>query len=239
MELDLLILVGVSVICQLCALATFLPILRGPVFFYPPDFLLYPFSFFGLVFNRLAMFAMLQSLVQIQIALEENRTLRPTDRRLTRFKGFFPLAVFVPPGDLIAVMALILFIRCHTDHLKARQHTVADWAELGIGFGCTLQFCGVLFLALHFGSRWFVAIPVVTIQSALATADYLLLLGAVISFIAMRSLRRELAGIVPLTHWEVDPTHEFLGQLSQCRDTEQPDPTSEGDSPLSDSDSRE
>ncbi len=184
----------------------------------------------AVLFNRPAMFCAIGRLTAIEAVLSGCRT-----RRVRGWKGLFfdlfPFSVLMPPGDLLAVVLLLLLIRCDTDHLEGRPAVVFQWSEVCLGFGSVIQYVGLAVL---------VTLPVLSEFGLSDTGaigigivwHLIMLIGVYTVSRSLQSMRREMSreigGFVRQAHGNTDPATSFLAGLSadQVADGDQP-PTSQ------------
>ncbi|MEI8380837.1 MAG: hypothetical protein WCJ09_11955 [Planctomycetota bacterium] len=168
------------------------------------------FVLFALLFNRPAMYFALKMLTAIESAIIQCRE-RQDRGWIGRFMELFPLSLFIPPGDLLAVVLLLLRIRVHTDHLNRRQISIFKWCEVGFGFGSAAQYAS---FAIWIASMLTAQLANASLLYAIAIGCQVLMIAGILSVAwASTTMCRELLEVIRQAHWEQDPAELFLATL--------------------------
>ena len=164
-----------------------------------------------LFMNRPAMYFVLRILMMIEAAISVSRT-----RQARGWKGFFldmfSMSLLIPPGDLLAIVLLLLLIRANSDHLDERLSVIFHRSGLGLGIGASLQYAGfvMVFAWPHF-------LPVSNAMSLIVlamVAHLTLLLGVGSVEWSLRAMEKELSEIVRMRYRIEDTGESFLAALS-------------------------
>jgi hypothetical protein len=163
--------------------------------------------------NRPAMCIALRMIVDCEAAIGASRC-RQHRGWAGLFLDLFPFAFLVPPGDLLAIGLVVLRIRANTDHLNQRQSSVFLLAEIWALLGGALQYAGfgLLIASISLSS----GPPEVAVLALVCVGNILLAVGVGGVAWSLRTIRKELNGVIRLTHWDQDPVHAQLAALQQA-----------------------
>lgn len=165
---------------------------------------------FAILLNRPAMYFALELWTAIEAAINQSRE-RQHRGWIRRFMNLMPLSIFIPPGDLLAVVLLLLRIRANTDHLKFRQIDIFKRCELAFGFGAVVQYIGFAFVIAFVLTA---GVANTFIAYAIGFSCHVLMMCGLLSVVwSSKRIRGELLDVVCQTHWEQDPAAMFLAAL--------------------------
>ena len=165
----------------------------------------------AVLFNRPTMYFALRMLAAVEATISGKRT-RKARGWTGLFFDFFPFSVLVPPGDLLAVILLIMRTRSNTDHLEGRQATVFRWSELGIGVGSIMQYVAAVGTV---GAMVIAGAVSTVVMIGIGIGLHAIMLVGVFSVVrSLHRMRLELVEFVQPARTDDDP-ESFLARLSQ------------------------
>lgn len=165
---------------------------------------------FAILLNRPAMYFALEMLTAIEAAINQSRE-RQNRGWMRRLMDLMPLSLFIPPGDLLAVVLLMLRIRVNTDHLSLKQAAIFKWCEMAFCFGTIAQYAGVVVLMVLI---WTSGLVNTFVVYGVAISCHVLMISGILSVVwSSTTMRRELIDVVRQTHWDQDPATLFLAGL--------------------------
>lgn len=140
--------------------------------------------FMAALLNRPAMYFALRMLSAVEASISGKRT-RQARGWMGLFFDLFPFSILVPPGDLLAIILLIMHLRMNTDHLEGKQHETFQWCEWGLILGAILQYVAIVGAV---GLFMLVPSRLLPVTTGLAITLHLICLAGV--FLVVQSLRR-------------------------------------------------
>lgn len=173
----------------------------------------------ALLFNRPAMYFALRMLAAIEATVSGKRT-RHARGWTGLFFDLFPFSILVPPGDLLAVILLMMHLRANTDHLEGRPAAVFQWSELGIAVGSLMQYVAAVGTVAAMAIIGF--LPLTGALGIGIGLHAILLIGVFLVSRSLYCMRLELVEFVQPHHIDDDPV-EFLVGLSAAANSEMTD----------------